>query len=355
MKKYTAFIFAAICLVLLLIIPNRICQYICVSVISIILLSYFYSLILRKNIKIERSITELKLASREKVEISFTIKNTCFLPAFVFYFFDDVPYLYVFDEKNSGLTTLRPYEIKKVTYTISARDRGKYSIGPVKVKSSDPLSLFDFDLEIPSTIDVTVRPARIKLITETIPGFPQGSLKIKNPCYEDITMHRSIREYKNGDEQKRINWRASAKFDSLFTNQYEDSYDAPFFVFLNLAEDDYELQSRLYYTEKAIEMAACIVERSRFLKQRCGFAAYGSDFPYLKPAQNQSDAILNILSLIKTVPGKLNYNPVKKLKSQLPVGTLLFVIGPEQVMSYFAKVEKNKENINTTNVGALKK
>lgn len=343
------------CLFLFLLIPYRLIQFICLGIIAVILLSFFYALVLKANIKVERNTNSLKLACKEKSDITITIKNYSQLTAHILYFFDSVPYFYIYNDGNKGLTALRPHEIKKVTYTVSSQERGLFHAGPVRIRTSDPLGLFLIDTEIPCPLEITVRPARIKLITETIPGFPQGNLKINNPIYEDITMRRSLREYKNGDEQKRINWRASARFDSLFTNQYENSYDAPFFIFLNLAEEDYELHNRNYYSEKAIEIAASIVEKSRVLKQRCGFAAYGSGFPYLPPRQNQADSILDLLSLISLEKGKLDYNPQKKFSHQLPAGTLFFLVGPEEVEKYFTKVSANQENINTSNIGVLRK
>ena len=54
-------------------------------------------------------------------------------------------------------------------------------------------------------------------------------------------------------------------------------------------------------------------------------------------------------------PGKVEYDPVKKFTHQLPAGTLVFVIGPREVESYFLKVEANKENINTVNTGIMRK
>ena len=349
------YVSAGLSLLFFLVSPFKLLQFVCLGILFIFLLSFLYSLILRQSIKIERNTENLKLACKEHSEISFTIKNYSVLTAFVCYFFDEIPYFQIFDDGNRGITMLRPKEIKKISYEVTSRNRGLYHAGPVRIRTSDPLGLFLIDMEVPAPLEITVRPARIKLITEVMPGIPQGNLKIKNPCYEDITMRRSIREYINGDELKRINWRASAKFGELFTNQYEDSYDAPFFVFLNLAEDDYELHTRSYHLEKAIEIAACIVEKSRVLRQRCGFAAYGSDFPYLAPHQNQQDAILDLLSVIKSEPGKVNYDPIKKFRQQLPHGTLFFVIGPHEVESYFLKVEANKENINTQNVGIMRK
>ena len=343
------------CIFLFLITPFRILQFICLTVFAVLVLSFMYALVLRSNIQVERNTSALKFACKEKSEIEFTIKNFSPLTAHVCYFFDSVPYFYIFDDGNKGVTLLRPHEIKKITYRVTSQNRGLYHAGPVRIRTSDPLGLFLIDMEIPCPLEITVRPARIKLITEVVPGFPQGNLKIRNPVYEDITMRRSIRAYINGDELKRINWRASAKFDSLFTNQYEDSFDAPFFVFLNLAEEDYDLHNRGYYSEKAIEIAASIIEKSRFMRQRCGFAAYGSGFPYLPPRQNQADCILDLLSLISMEKGKLDYEPEKKFAHQLPSGTLIFVVGPREVEKYFSKVEADKENINTTNVGIMRK
>ncbi len=333
--------FASVLLVLA--IPFRIVQFLGFSLIFIILCSYIYAKILSNNIKVTRSIRELKLACKEETYITFSIKNFSRLPAFICYYSDEAPFLYIYNSGNSGITTLRRQEIKKVTYKIAAQYRGLYPVGPVKIRTSDPLGLFDIELEIPCELKIMVRPARIKLNTKAEPGFPQGLLKINNPVYEDITMRRSIREYIRGDEQKRINWRLSAKFGELFTNQYEESFDAPFFIFLNLAEEDYELKNRAYHSEKAIEIAAALVELSRRLKQRCGFASNGSGLPYLKPKQNQSDVILDLLSLIQLEKGKLDYNPEKKFKHQLPTGTMIFVIGPKEVENYFLKLEAGKE------------
>ena len=344
-----------ICVFLFLITPFKLLQFICLSVFAVLVLSFLYAVVLKSNIKVERNTNALKLACKEKSDITFTIKNYSPLTAHVCYYFDSVPYFYIFNDENKGVTALRPHEIRKISYKVSSQNRGLYHAGPVRIRTSDPLGLFLIDMQMECPLEITVRPARIKLITDVVPGFPQGHLKINNPIYEDITMRRSIRGYMNGDELKRINWRASAKFDSLFTNQYEDSFDAPFFVFLNLAEEDYDLHNRGYYSEKAIEIAASIVEKSRVLRQRCGFAAYGTGFPYLPPRQNQADCILDLLSVINREKGKLDYEPEKKFSHQLPTGTLLFVVGPKEVESYFAKVESNKEDINTNNVGIMRK
>lgn len=335
--------------------PNRFIRAVGLSALSFILFNFLYVRKLMKSLVVERRVSKLKIACREKVDIEVVVKNYSKLTAHICYIFDDAPYLQVYKNENCQILQLRPNEITKIKYQVSARERGLFFIGPVKVKLSDPFGLFNEEIEIDNKLEIMVRPARIKLITEAFPGLPQGALKINNAIYEDITHRRSVRPYMTGDEPRRINWRISAKQGELFTNLYENTFDTTFFVFLNLAEEEYELHSRFYDIEKAVEIAASIVEKARELHQRVGFAAYGTDFPYCRPAQNQYDQILDTLALIKPEKGKMDFDPYKYYKSQLPNSTIFFIVGPEEVRQYFIKVEANKEEITAENIGSFRR
>ena len=247
----TAFILS---LFVILFFPYKYLQAAAISVILIILVSYIWAKILAKNISVERDQAQIRTVSFEKLTISFTIINKSRLPAYMCYILDNIPFLHVFDKENERLISLGAYEKRTFFYQANAMSRGLYTAGPVKIKTFDPLGLFTIELEFECIQKILVRPARIQLKTKAHPGIPQGSIKINNPVYEDITMRRSIREYKNGDELKRINWRASARFDSLFTNEYENTFDAPFFVFLNLAKEDYSLDMRSEKGEKQLRL-----------------------------------------------------------------------------------------------------
>ena len=338
----------------ILFLPYKFIQAIAISVLLILGISWLWARSLDKWLTVERSDGEIKTVSFEKLTISFTITNRSRFPALMCYVLDNIPFLHVFDKGNEKLFTLRGHETKTFFYHANALNRGLYKAGPVKVRTYDPLGLFTIDKEIECTQRILVRPARIQLKTNPHPGLPLGNIKINNPIYEDITMRRCLREYKNGDELKRINWRASAKFNGLYTNEYENTFDAPFFVFLNLAKDDYPLNACHENGEKAIEIAASIINTAARLKQRCGFAAYGSGFPFIKPGENQADCILDILSLIQMEKGKLDYDPEKKLKQELSTGTLLFIVGPDQVSLYKDKIAAKQYGITTATLGIMK-
>lgn len=341
-------------LFLILFFPYKYVQIIAISLIFIIIISYFWARTLEKKIKITRDNSEIKSVTFEKLTLSYTIENSSNLTAFMCYTIDNLPFLHVFEKKNQNLILLKGHTKKTFFYEANAQFRGLYFAGPVNLKTYDPLCLFTINKEFECKQRIVIRPARISLVTKPVPGLPQGKIKINNNIYEDVTMRRCIREYKNGDELKRINWRASAKFNALYTNEYENTFDVPFFIFLNLAKNDYSINEWQEHTEKAIEIAASIVNTAAKLNQKCGFAAYGSGFPFIKTGDNQYDCILDILSIIKPEEGKLNYDPEKKLKTELSSNTLLFVIGPEEVSEYITKISAKHYNITTQTLGIMK-
>lgn len=342
-------------LIAFLFIPVKFVQMVVLAVIFFILSSFLYVKIIAEKLTVDRTLTTVKLANHEQFDISLVLKNYSRFPVFACFVSDDCGSMYVYGKSNIFLCTLHSREIKTFQYRILAQERGEFFIGPVTLKFSDPFNLFTVTNVVESKVKIIVRPARVKVGLELFPGLPQGNIKINNLCYEDITMRKSIREYKPGDELKRINWRASAKFNELFTNEYLDTYDVPVFVFLNLAKEDYDLHLRRYKGETALEIAAAIVEQIARKHLSCGFAAYGTDFPYLKPAQNQADFILDILSTIQMEEGKLNYNPEETLKNQLPFGTLLYVIGPKEVVRFEDMESANRADINTSNLNVVRK
>lgn len=335
-------------LILFLFSPWKFLQAIFMSVLLCIMLSYLYSWRLVKNITAERTLRSVSLARNETARITFTITNRGRLPALTCFVQDYADELYVLNGEDRRLLSLRRREKVALSYTLMGTHRGQYTIGPVTIKTSDPLRLFPVELKLDAPCTVTVRPARIELPVTAKPGFPQGVLKIQNIAYEDVTMRRTLREYRSGDEQKRINWRASAKHggstgaegQQLFTNEYEATFDAPIFVFLNLALEDFPLKQRYEQGEKAIEIAAAIIEKSSMLGQKCGFAAYGTGFPYLAPAKNQAGVILDLLATIQMTEGSVESHPYDAYKNRLPSGTRFFVVDSATVDDFDADFPK---------------
>ena len=335
------------CAAVFLFCPFRVLQGTALAVIFAVIFCKLYTKTLYKSITVERSETFLRAACGDKLKISLTVKNYSRLPLLFCLVQDNFGSLRCFDKvsaaevdgtaneagSTAAVTTeedaasepkqsiakktyflngrfmfsLRPREIKPLEFFVYGTSRGLYFMGPVKKQ-----------IELPCKVMIYPMPAKYNPFFK--PGIPQGSLSILNPVYEDVTMYKAVRPYQSGDELKRINWHASAKFNSLFTNEYQDTYDVPVFIYLNMALDDYPLEKRYDYGETAVEIAAAIVEKASRLKQKCGFAAFGTGFPYLAPAGNQAGTILDILATIKMEAGTAKESvsfTLKKLSSSV--------------------------------------
>lgn len=373
------------CAAVFLFCPFRFLQGTALAVIVAVIFCRLYTKTLYKSIKVERSETFLRAACGDKLKITLMVKNYSRLPLLFCLVQDNFGSLRCFEkvyeavaengedvtadgksvaavsadpvsadgapeEKKASkpkqnttkktyflngrfMFSLRPREVKPLEFFVYGTSRGLYYMGPVIIKAGDPFSLFSFKKQIELPCKVMIYPMPAKYNPFFKPGIPQGSLSILNPVYEDVTMYKAVRPYQSGDELKRINWHASAKFNSLFTNEYQDTYDVPVFIYLNLALDDYPLEQRYDYGETAVEIAAALVEKASRLKQKCGFAAFGTGFPYLAPAGNQAGTILDILATIKMESGTAKESVSFTLK-KLPSSVKTYVIDYEFICRF---------------------
>ena len=129
-------------LAIYLTVPYKLVQIICFAVLLTELLCFLYALILSKKIQIERNLSTMRLHSGEQAEITFSIINYSRLPVFVCYVYDDISYIYVYDNGNRKLILLRPKEIKKISYRIHVQQRGEFYAGPVTLSFQIHLIFF---------------------------------------------------------------------------------------------------------------------------------------------------------------------------------------------------------------------
>jgi uncharacterized protein (DUF58 family) len=85
-----------------------------------------------------------------------------------------------------------------------------------------------------------------------------GSLRTRQPVFEDPTRPAGKRDYQAGDSLRRIDWKASASTGRLQTKLFEPSISLETVIFLNLNTEDYPLRARYEATELAIVIAASL-------------------------------------------------------------------------------------------------
>lgn len=309
--------------------PFRSVQFLCLLYVLLWVFSELYSYTISHSLKISRIIQKVRIARGERFEILLNVENFSFLPVSLCFIKDTPGSLSIAAESGRTILSLKSHERKVFRYTLMGSSRGEFEVGPVFLTASDPLHFFPFTLKTENFCTVLVRPSRINTNSSPKPDTPQGLLKTQNICFEDITSRRSVRPYTTGDELKRVNQRLFAKTGTLWTNEYDDTYNCPFFVLLNLASDDYDIKTRFEASEKAIEMAASVVEKAGILHQKCGFASYSTSMSLIPPANGNSEFILDLLATENLEKGSYVGSELsEKLPLHIKHNTLFFYAGP---------------------------
>ena len=305
---------------------NKMIQVIVSFLMLLYLFSWIYSKILSKNITIKRTVKEFRINRTDFFTVTIEVCNNSFLPIIYSEVFDSPAPLQTFAEGARFCVSLGGKRKTFLKYNVSGVTRGEFFISPLVLKTSDPLGFFNIEIVNDEKCRVLVIPAKRELNFLVKEGIPQGEIIVNDKRYEDLSLYRSIREYQSGDEFKRINWKVCARFGKLFTNEFQDSLNSPFFVYLDLCLDNYPNQFTYKVVEKAVEVSASLLMYSKRLKQENGFATNGiiksSDEeingmqPYFPIRANQTENLLDMTALLQPIEKK-DFSSIENLKKAL--------------------------------------
>ena len=259
--------------------PLRPAQFFSLFLILAILGSKAYSEYLSRRLRIIRRDRELRVFRHEWVDVELWVENAGRLPAFLIVAEDSAGGIAV-SRDNKSLNHLAGKSRRPFTWKAYGTNRGVFTIGPASLRGSDPLGLFPFKIGGGETARLFVYPARAFAALKAFGGIPLGRLIKPDPVYEDLTRPRSLREYRPGDESRRINWKASAKISggpagALLVNDYEPSLSYPMVIFLNVDPREYPAKKREASVERAIEAAAALCLMAARERQTLGLIIHG--------------------------------------------------------------------------------
>ncbi|HEY6540182.1 MAG TPA: DUF58 domain-containing protein [Ktedonobacteraceae bacterium] len=102
--------------------------------------------------------------------------------------------------------------------------RGLYTIGPIRLQSSDPLGWLERELTLPLYETLLIYPPLASLDAFGLSSLnPGGDSRSARRIYEDPQKVVGVREYQVGDDFRRISWKATARYGSLKSKIYEYS------------------------------------------------------------------------------------------------------------------------------------
>ncbi|MCB8942147.1 MAG: DUF58 domain-containing protein [Ardenticatenaceae bacterium] len=182
------------------------------------------------------------------------------------------------NETTAHVLTLPGKETAVIHYTIYARRRGYYKLGPLQIITGDLFGLYQ---ERHGRVDpsyFTVYPRLIPLSQLGLPSrLPFGTIASPQRLFADPARPAGVRNYVSGDSLRQINWKASAHTRHLLVKTYQPAISLETAVLLNLNQDEYQRRTRLDTIEWAIEVAASLAAHLIEQRQAVGFITNGAD------------------------------------------------------------------------------
>ncbi|MFK5982443.1 MAG: DUF58 domain-containing protein [Flavobacteriaceae bacterium] len=133
-------------------------------------------------------------------------------------------------------SSLKPSEEKNFTYQVRPTERGEYHFGNVNVFTSSPIGLiarrqqFDFNKMVPNYPSfLQLKKYEFIAFTNRLKFF--GLKKIRR--IGNTLEFEQIKDYVSGDDIRNINWKATAKKNSLMINQYQDEKSQPVYSIID--------------------------------------------------------------------------------------------------------------------------
>lgn len=122
---------------------------------------------------------------------------------------------------------MRPRRVRRVEYQVRAEQRGRYEIGPLRVRVGDPTGMVEVKRSFSRTSALVVIPAVEALPSIPLHGAWTGSGENRpRPFATGTTADVLVREYRRGDDLRRVHWRSTARTGDLMVRRDEQPWQS---------------------------------------------------------------------------------------------------------------------------------
>ncbi|HSR87288.1 MAG TPA: DUF58 domain-containing protein [Streptosporangiaceae bacterium] len=114
---------------------------------------------------------------------------------------------------------------RELTYPLRSDLRGKFEIGPLSLRVADSFGLVEISRSLSARTTFVVTPRVVPLartvISRSWAGEGEGQARLASMAGEDDVIPR---EYRDGDERRRVHWRSTARYGELMVRREEQRW-----------------------------------------------------------------------------------------------------------------------------------
>lgn len=212
----------------------------------------------RYRLACTRRVEPGRLAAGEETRVILRFENVSRLPSGLLRLEDKLPYV-LGSRPRFTLDRVEPRGTRTVDYPVRPEVRGRYSVGPLTIRISDPFGMCELSRSFTARDTLVVTP-----VIQRLPAVPLGgewagsgdsrSRAVAAAGEDDV----ATREYRHGDDLRRVHWRSTARYGELMVRREEQPWESHCTLLLDTRADGHRGEGPASSFEWAVSAAASI-------------------------------------------------------------------------------------------------
>jgi hypothetical protein len=180
-----------------------------------------------------RRVTPSRLPAGHEAKVELLLQNVSRLPTGILLVEDQVPYT-LGGQTRFVIDRIEPHGAREMIYRVRADVRGRYRVGPLAIRLADPFGLVELPRSFTTAHRVTVTPPIVPLphgrLMGSWAGGGESRARTVSTAGEDDV---APREYRHGDDLRRVHWRSTARHGELMVRREEQQWQSRGTLFLD--------------------------------------------------------------------------------------------------------------------------
>ncbi|HUR13170.1 MAG TPA: DUF58 domain-containing protein [Mycobacteriales bacterium] len=152
------------------------------------------------------------------------LDNVSRLPSGVLLMEDALPFV-LGGRPRFVLDRVEPRGVREVSYPVRSEVRGRFRVGPLSVRLTDPFGLVELTRSFSSADDLVVTPLVSPLPGVRLGGdWSSGGEAVSRAVSATGSDDAATREYREGDDLRKVHWRSTARVGELMVRREEQPF-----------------------------------------------------------------------------------------------------------------------------------
>ena len=180
----------------------------------------------RYRLACARSVQPPRVEAGRPATVRLQLDNVSRLPSGVLLMEDALPYS-LGGRPRFVLDKIEPRGVREVSYPVSSDVRGRFTVGPLSVRLTDPFGLCELTRSFATTDELVVTPVISRLPAVRLGGdWAGGGDSASRSVSTSGTDDAATREYRHGDDLRKVHWPSTARVGELMVRREEQPFQS---------------------------------------------------------------------------------------------------------------------------------